>query len=306
MVNKNALHSLTIVFIFTIFSGCNTNHMSNNFDIQGHRGCRGLYPENTINGYIRALELGVNTLEMDVVVSKDNKVILSHEPFFNHEISSGPNNELINETNEKQHNLYHLTYDEIKTYDVGLKDHPRFPNQIKINEYKPTLAEMFEVIEKYKQKLGREIYYNIEIKRKPAQDKIYHPIVNQFVDLVMEVIIQSGCADRTSVQCFDHATLRILHDKYPDQKTVMLVEDTLSPAKHLDLLGFTPTIYSPYYQLVNPQLVSFCKEKEMRLIPWTVNDPESTLDLIHMGVDGIISDYPDMTIELWESVKTVN
>ncbi len=299
----NINYCFIFIVLISLFS-CNQSNMKDTLDIQGHRGCRGLYPENTIEGYIKALELGVRTLEMDVVVSKDKKVVLSHEPFFNHEISTHPDSTEITEKNEKEFNLYNLTYDKIKTYDVGMKDHPRFPNQTKTKALKPLLSDMFSKIEQYKAGLSREVYYNIEIKRKPEQDNIFHPEVSEFVDLVMQVIVSSDCSDRVTVQCFDHETLRILHSKYPSQKTVMLVEDILPPTKHLDMIGYTPTIYSPDDKLVNPQLVKFCHQQGMLLVPWTVNTPERTIELIQMGVDGIISDYPDMTIEVWEGLQT--
>ena len=103
--------------------GCNSKRK---IDVQGHRGCRGLYPENSLIGFQKAIELGVQTLELDVVISKDNKVVVSHEPFMNHEIALDAFGNEILETNEKQFNLYHMPYDSIKLYDCGTKIHPRF------------------------------------------------------------------------------------------------------------------------------------------------------------------------------------
>ena len=140
--------------------------MRTDIDVQGHRGCRGLRPENTITAFKKAVDIGVNTLELDVVVNKYNDVIVSHEPFFNHEIATGPNGEEINEKNEKEFNLYLMTLEEIQSFDVGLKLHPRFKNQKKVGVKKPTLREMVIVIEAYIKDLDYEpIFYNIEIKR---------------------------------------------------------------------------------------------------------------------------------------------
>ena len=102
------------------------------FDQQGHRGCRSLMPENTIPAMIYALGSPASTLEMDVVISRDQKVLLSHEPYFNHEISTGPKGEIITSENEKSYNIYRMDYDEVRRFDVGMKPHPRFPNQQKI------------------------------------------------------------------------------------------------------------------------------------------------------------------------------
>ncbi|HSZ26331.1 MAG TPA: glycerophosphodiester phosphodiesterase family protein, partial [Cytophagaceae bacterium] len=97
----------------------------------GHRGCRGIYPENTLEGFRRAIDLGINSLELDVVVSKDRQLVVSHEPYMNPEICLKPDGSEITPSEEKQYNLYTMTYEEIKKFDCGLKIHPRFPNQKK-------------------------------------------------------------------------------------------------------------------------------------------------------------------------------
>ncbi len=112
------------------------------FDKQGHRGCRGLMPENTIPAMLKAIDLGVTTLEMDVVITKDKKVILSHEPFFGNEITTRPDGSYIKFTEEQHYNIYQMNYDEVIKYDVGMKPHPRFPQQQK-NESGKTIIEGF-------------------------------------------------------------------------------------------------------------------------------------------------------------------
>src|SRR5215218_6256489 len=107
------------------------------FDKQGHRGCRGLMPENTIPAMIKALELGVTTLEMDAVITKDKQVILSHEPFFNHEIATQPDGKPIMAAEERNFNIYRMTYFETQQFDVGMKPHPRFLQQQRIPAKKP-------------------------------------------------------------------------------------------------------------------------------------------------------------------------
>ena len=101
-------------------------------DYQGHRGCRGLLPENTIPAFKKALDLGVKTLEMDVVITKDKQVILSHEPWFSHEIALDPEGNPIQLETETSHRIYQMTFEETQNYDVGSKDHPRFPEQEKM------------------------------------------------------------------------------------------------------------------------------------------------------------------------------
>ncbi|MDA8692866.1 glycerophosphodiester phosphodiesterase family protein [Saprospiraceae bacterium] len=267
---------------------------NNTLDIQGHRGCRGLYPENTIPAFVHAMDLGVNTLEFDVVISKDNQVIISHDPYMSHHIATGPNALEITEKTEKDHNIYKLTYAEIQTYDVGLKDFPRFPEQKKIPVHKPALKDLIAVTEAKNNK----ILYNIEIKRRPENDEIFHPHYKTFADLVVNEITDLGIMDRTTVQCFDVATLIYINERYPNVRLVYLIENEDSPTDNLAKIGFTPYVYSPDYKLVDKELVKLCQEKNMQLIPWTVNEVEDMKAMIDLGVKGIISDYPDRLIGL--------
>lgn len=269
-------------------------------DKQGHRGCRGLMPENTIPAFIKAVDLGVNTLEMDLVITSDNQVLVSHEPFFNHEITTLPNGELVLESNEKELNIYKMPYSEVLKYDVGLKAHPRFPQQLKMKVHKPLLSEVIDSVEMYSKKKHKPaLYYNIETKSTPQTDGIFHPEPKKFVDLMMAVIFEKKIGNRVIIQSFDIRTLHYLHQKYPETKTALLVEDFDKKEflKQIEDLGFIPTIYSPAQNLVTPKLVKECKSKKVKLIPWTVNNSTSINKLTKMGVDGIISDYPNLFFE---------
>ena len=266
------------------------------FDKQGHRGCRGLMPENTIPAMMKAIDLGVNTLEMDIVFTSDNVAILSHEPFFNHEITTKPDGKFIDEKEEKNYNIYKMTFAEAQRYDVGLKPHPRFPEQQKIKVSKPSLAAMIDSVEAYAaSKNLPKVYYNIETKTDPATDKTYHPAPAAFVEMLMKVINDKGIADRAIIQSFDMRTLKYLHKKYPAIKTALLIEVTNKSSfrKQIKDLGFTPSIYSPEEKLVTPNLINECHERNIRIIPWTVDDKKRIKELRSSGVDGIISDYPN-------------
>lgn len=272
-----------------------------NFDFEGHRGCRGIMPENTIAGFIKAINLGVTTLEMDVVITQDSEVVVSHEPFFNHEISTGPNEQLITEAIEKQLNIYKMDYATVKLYDVGLKPHPRFPKQEKKPAQKPLLREVIDSVENYIQKKGLlPVQYNIETKTKPSTDNIYHPNPSVFVNTLLQVITSKHIEQRTIIQSFDIRTLQLVHKEMPALKTAYLFEDLLAPSleKRLAQLGFIPSIYSPSYEFVTKHLVNDCHKKGMKLIPWTVNDVPKMKRLIALGVDGLISDYPNLYKEL--------
>lgn len=267
------------------------------FDKQGHRGCRGLMPENTIPAMIKALDLGVTTLEMDIAITKDKKAILSHDPWFSQDITTKPDGTFMGEREERKFVIYWMTYDQVKTFDVGMKPHPRFSQQQKMKAVKPLLADVIDSAEKHAATTGRSLpYYNIETKTDPELDSVFHPMPAEFVDLLMSVIEEKGVGRRVIIQSFDFRTLQYLHQKYPAIKTAMLVEDfdrrTLE--EEIEALGFIPTIYSPAFALVNEALVKKCHQQHMRIVPWTVNDKPTIDKLKGMGVDGIITDYPDL------------
>ena len=267
------------------------------FDKQGHRGCRGLMPENTIPAMLKALDLGVTTLEMDASISKDNQVFLSHEPFFNHEITTVPGGGFIEQKEEHNYNMYHMLYDSIKLYDVGSKITPRFPQQQKIKVYKPLLSEVFDSVKKYMLTSKRPYpFFNIETKCTPATDNLYHPKPAEFVELLMKVIIEKKMENYVIIQSFDFRSLQYLHQYYPNIRTAMLIEgyDKRSLDDQVKALGFIPTIYSPEYVLVNKTLIEKCHQQKIQVIPWTVNDAKKINELKEMGVDGIISDYPNL------------
>lgn len=270
------------------------------FDKQGHRGCRGLLPENTIPAMLHALDLGVTTLEMDVVFTKDSVAILSHEPFFNHEITTKPDGSFIEEKDEKNYNIFHMTFAETEKYDVGLKPHPRFPQQKKMAVNKSGLAAMFDAVKTYMQSHSRPFpYFNIETKSTPLTDNMYHPAPAAFVDRLMKVIKEKQMEQWVMIQSFDIRTLQYLHKNYPAVPAVLLIEDydKRSLEDQLNQLGFTPTVYSPHYSLVTKELLESCRQQKIKVIPWTVNDKEKIEALKVMGVDGIISDYPDLFTE---------
>lgn len=267
------------------------------FDKQGHRGCRGLMPENTIPAMINALGMPITTLEMDVVLTKDKKVILSHEPFFNHEITTTANGSFINEKEEKNFNIFKMTFAETQKFDVGLKPHPRFPQQQKIAVTKPLLSEVFQAIKEAMMTRRRPMpLYNIETKTMPATDNIYHPAPAEFIELLMKVIKDYGMEEFVVIQSFDFRTLQYLNKNHPTIKTAMLVEGTNKNSfkKQLKDIGFTPTIYSPEHILVTQNLIEECHQQNIKIIPWTVNDKKEIERLKALGVDGIITDYPNL------------
>ncbi len=269
--------------------------MNNYFDKEGHRGCRGLMPENTIAAMIKAIDLNVTTLEMDVAITKDSQVVLSHDPWFNPEITTKSDGSFIDSA-EPKCVLYQMNYFDIKKFDVGYKFYSKFPNQVKLNVSAPLLIEVIDSVQANLRKFNKQVFYNIEIKSVATGDNIYHPNPEKFVDLVMKIINQKHIFQQVIIQSFDIRSLKYLKIHYPQIKTSLLVNenDKRSLIEQISGLGFVPTIYSPNYSLVTSQLVKDCHKKNIKLIPWTINNLQQMKRLKNMGVDGLISDYPNL------------
>lgn len=298
-------HFIFILISIVLFTACKNDQPSAVFDIQGHRGCRGLYPENSIPAMIHAAELGVNTLELDVVITKDKKVVLSHEPFLNHIICPRLNDSIeINEDNEAEFNIYQMSYEELKTIDCGSNIHPWFPEQLKMVSYKPLLSEVFDTVKSYCFLNSiPEPNYNIEIKSRPEWDEKYHPGIAEYADLLVTLIEEKDMTNKVSIQSFDSRAIKYVHAKYPGLTLVFLSENAQNFQIELEMLGFLPDVYSPYFKTLNingdgKQKVKELHDMGIKVVPWTVNEIEDINAVKSYGVDGIISDYPDRVLSL--------
>jgi len=263
--------------------------------LQGHQGARGIMPENTVRGMLKALDLGVTTLDMDAVITGDGQVILSHEPYFNHEISLTPAGKAIAFKDEKRYNIFKMNYEEIRKFDVGSKIHPRFPGQQKFKAYKPLLAETIDSVEAYvKQSKLPKPDYNIETSLIRKGDGEFQPEPAVYIELIMAVVKKKKLTKRVIIQSLDIRTLQYLHEKYPEVRTSVMVDEQVNFDENVKLLGFLPTIYSPYSVLVGKGLVDRCHEAGVKIVPWTVNSLKDMKYLIGLGVDGIVTDYPNL------------
>jgi glycerophosphoryl diester phosphodiesterase len=295
-----------LLIILPLVIACNSSKKltstssSNMFDKEAHRGGRGLMPENTIPAMLHAIDLDVTTLEMDTHITKDGQVVVSHDPYFNENITTTPEGKSLTKEESRQRLLYNMTYDSIVKYDVGVKPYPAFPQQQKIAVHKPLLSELIDATESHAKQKGKSMWYNIEIKSKQDGDGKLHPPVEEFVDRVMRVINEKDIASRTIMQSFDPRALQVMHKKYPGVATSLLIEayDKRSLDEQLQQLGFIPKFYSPSSALVTPSLLQQCHDKKMKVVPWTVNDLAEMKRLKQMGVDGIISDYPNLFAQL--------
>lgn len=280
---------LSIIFFMTLGS-----LQAQKTDIQGHRGARGMMPENSIPAFLYALEQGVTTLELDVVITRDKQVLVSHEPWMNPDICLGPDGKSLNKKEKEELNIYTLTYEQIRSYDCGSVPSERFPEQKKLFVNKPLLSDVIKQVERFtKSHTGWEVNYNIEIKSTPDGDGVFHPDPNEFSDIVFSVIDDYLPWERVIIQSFDFRVLQYWNRTYPQVKLAALIENIRSVDTNLGALGFVPAIYSPSYELLSQKTVKELHDKGIKVIPWTVNNEKEMEQLLAWGVDGLITDYPN-------------
>jgi glycerophosphoryl diester phosphodiesterase len=290
------------------------------FDLQGHRGARGLLPENTLIGFARALELGVTTLETDLAVTKDGIIVLSHDPLLNGDITRGPDGAWIEAPGPAIHGL---TLAELARYDVGRirpdsKYAKAFPAQVPSDGQRiPTLVQLFELARTF----GKSPRFNIETKLSPDKPD-ETPAPETFTPLVVEAIRSAGLEARVTIQSFDWRTLLIAKRLAPRIETVCLTyERTLEDRTEggarkpspwlagLDPADFGRSVprlaaatgcgtWSPYFKELNLAAVAEAQAVGLKVVPWTVNAREDIAAVIDMKVDGLISDYPDRAREV--------
>jgi glycerophosphoryl diester phosphodiesterase len=278
------------------------------FDREGHRGARGLAPENTLPAFERALDIGVDTLEMDTMLTADDVLVIHHDERLNPDITRDATGAWLEATGPTIHSL---TLAELRGYDVGrIKPGTayaaRFPDQRGRDGVRiPTLEEVVKLAE---QRTHGHIRYNIEIKTSPERPDDTPPPAH-VADKLVEAVRKLGIADRVTIQSFDFRGLTRVAEIAPEIPLSCLTEDkTLGPGMSpwtlhdLDAFhGNIPrvardagcTIWSPDERTLHPEQIREAHRRHMRVLPWTVNDPATIARLIDWGVDGVISDYPD-------------
>ena len=286
------------------------------FDLQGHRGARGLRPENTLAGFAYALKLGVTTLELDCGVTKDGVVVVSHDRVLNPEHTRDASGAFLTKAGPV---VREVTYDELRQYDVGRikpgsKYASSFPEQQPVDgERIPRLADVFELVRKSG---DRKVRFNIETKIDPTQPgQTAEPV--EFVTALIREIREAGMQSRTTIQSFDWRTLVVARKLAPEIAVVALTdqqpdEDTMEigkPGASIWLGGFDvddhggsvprtvkalgATVWSPHALDLTPALVTEAQRLGLKVIPWTVNEPKDMERALSLGIDGLITDYPD-------------
>ncbi len=284
-------------------------------DVQGHRGARALLPENTIPGFERALELGVSTLELDLGLSRDGVLIVSHDPRVSSKICVGEGGAPIAESGPR---IRDLTLEELRRFDCGSQNpsperFPEPPRQNRPGTPMPTLGEIFELT----RALGdSRVRFNIEVKVAPGSPD--HPDLRKIVTAAVEEIRAQNMVERSTLQSFDWEALKISKALEPRLRTAaLLAGDTMKTEwlagldpTDLDMLALLQAAddfvddFSPYWEHMVPgryfagHSVSAYQEAGFPVIPWTVNDAEVMKQLIALGVDGLITDRPDLLMKI--------
>lgn len=280
------------------------------FDLQGHRGARGLAPENTLSGFETALAIGVTTLELDVVISADGVPVISHDPVLNPDITRDASGLWLRERNQP---IHQLTAVELQAWDVG-RINPAsryaldFPDQVpRDGERMPTLAALFERVRALR---AETVRFNIETKLQPGSS-VPSATPEAFVRAIVEVVRTHGMAQRVSLQSFDWRTLQIARQLAPEIPTAFLTAqlprfDTVASGDWtlgLRAEAFDTTadqvaaaggrIWSPHHSNLSQAVLRRSRALGLRVIPWNVNEAADMERLLDWGVDGIITDRPD-------------
>lgn len=288
-------------------------------DIEAHRGGRALFPENTLVSFANALSMGVSTLELDIGVTRDGAIVISHERWLSPDLARGTDGNYVAAPGIP---FVQLSLDEVKQFDVG-QIRPgstyaaQFPDQHAVPGTKiPTLKQLIDLV---RRSGDGHVRLNIETKIDPNHPQ-ESPPPERFVAALLDLLRTEKFEDRVMVQSFDWRTLQLVQKLAPEIPTVYLTvqagrDPTVFPDKaSVWSAGFNPAehgksiprtikaaggaIWSPYLGDITPEVVSESHALGLKVVVWTVNKPADMARLIEMGVDGIISDRPDLLREV--------
>jgi glycerophosphoryl diester phosphodiesterase len=264
-------------------------------DIQGHRGARWSRPENTLPAFQFAIESGVNTLEMDTLVTRDNEVVVTHDPTLNPELCRTKKGEAI----KSGIAIRSLSYEELKKFDCASTKNLKFPEQVALENISiPRLSEVLDLVKASK----RTVRLNIETKINPAEPELA-PQPEEFVRLLDSVIRKSGLQKRVILQSFDPRTLQAaVKLKLPYELSLLLADRPNPPLNETAKL-FSAKIISPDYHWITEEDVRRLHSAGIKIIPWTVNEKKDWKRLIELGVDGIITDNPKALVDFIKQEK---
>lgn len=285
-------------------------------EIQGHRGTRGLMPENTIPAFAKALSLGVDNLELDLQITKDGKLVIWHDPVLKSYLARNPDGSWVA---DNQHVIWQMTFDELRRFDVGrvnktTKYGQTYPEQAEVDG--THIATFDEFIALVRKSGNDRIRFNIEIKLDPRDAPLTAP-VEQHATMAVKAIRDAGIADRTTVISFNWATTAAVARLAPELKIGQITFEANSQAANIlrgqpgpgpwlnghdvDNYASVPQlvkasgahVWVSYWRNVTPELVKEAHQLGLKVNVWTVNDPPTMAQMLDLGVDGITTDYPD-------------
>ncbi len=257
-------------------------------DLQGHRGARGLLPENTLPGFERAIALGVTTLELDVGVTRDGVVVVHHDRALNPDLARGPDGQWVK---APAPTIFSLTFEQLQTYDVGrLRPGSEYLSRFK--DQKPVDGTRIPKLEDVL-RLDAKVRFNIETKLSPeAPHETLAP--EPFARALIAEVRRAGVEKRTTIQSFDFRTLKVVEREAPEIATAYLTSKRYPDPARVAEAG--ARIWSPDFTVLNEQVVSAARKLNLKIVPWTVNEPGDIARMLALQVDGIISDYPDRVL----------
>lgn len=307
--NNRLIKVLFLAATISLLAACSVKNMQGSkpmefpaFDAESHRGGRGVMPENTIPAMLYSLSLeGITTLEMDARISADGRVVLGHDNYLNPLTTLKPDGQEIKNEEKENYPIMQMTYDDLKKFDIGSKFYKLFPKQQKMKVSMPLLEDVIDSVQHYIKKEGRkQVFYNIETKSSEVGDHIFNPIPEVFVKSLMDVIEKKKIAPYVIIQSADVRTLQVLKEKYPGVRTSYLVgsrRKNFTVEEDLEVLGFQPYIYSPNFKYITQKDIEKCHAMGMKVVVWTPNTKKEIEQLKSMGVDGIITDYPELLLD---------
>ena len=257
-------------------------------DLQGHRGARGHLPENTLPAFAYAISLGVSTVELDVGVTRDGVVVVHHDRTLNPDLARGPDGQWVK---APAPTIFSLTFEQLKTYDVGrLRPGSEYLSRFK--DQKPVDGARIPKLEDVL-KLDAKVRFNIETKISPeAPQETLAP--EPFARALIAEVRKAGVEKRTTIQSFDFRTLKVVEREAPEIATAYLTSKRYPDPARVAEAG--ARIWSPDFSVLNEETVKKARVLGLRIIPWTVNEPGDIARVLDLGVDGIISDYPDRVL----------
>lgn len=273
--------------------------MSDTTQVHGHRGCDDAVPANTVPAFLRAAATGCQWLEMDVVITGDGHVLVSHEPWMDHQSCRDPEGRRFSEEEGHAINIFALPLRVVQRYGCLPTNKGGTQPPFRPGWYKPTLAEVVRAVDA--QAVERNAVppsFNIEIKSEPLLYGTFQPHPDHLAELVMCDVVALGIARRCMVQSFDTAVLEAVHALAPTLPLALLVDNAEGVEANLGRLSFTPRHYSPAFSIAGPRMAGELREKGIGLLVWTVNEKADMVRMLDLGVDGLITDRPGQAMAL--------